>query len=727
MSAKQRDPASLQAMQAEYLLSAIRGVQTPGGLYTLILDERTEASLLLVIPREKLLRIVTLVENLGARRKHQLFSTAIYLVSILRFSLSCMLADAQCGRYKAAHGLFLPILDAESDLHHAFNGLRFLGNPKVSHFFNNGQNVLWVEALLVPVEARVFLADSRTPNSMAIYYNENCGDLVLRQVRIAARALVTAVVAAGEYPLVRYYAPPDASHQALRLPELIADEFQRQIDDYARTHHDFPPVSSADKPRAIVVVTDRTLDLFAPLLHEFTYQAMAMDIVEGLERNGVYRYSAQNEKGEESQMLSSLDSEEDADWVLLRHLHIIESSELVVNKIGELIRANPLMVDRQKASTALELMYVVAHLQGFDTERRQITLHKTLIDECLDINAQRKLAEFAADFEQNCAASGLTFEGTRAKSLHDDLIVLLARDDLHVNDKMRLVLIYALFRGGLVEADFVKLARFIGVRDRQIISLVLRCFHNLHKLGCPIVKKDTKTKKVVKKQFHTINNDGTYNTSRFDPGLKNVLQSAAKYSLDEEWFPYFRDKPLEDDIPGARAGSGADSGPNSLRNPRIKASWAQSSNKVLTLGLIARPKQRVFCYVAGGVTYSEVRAIYELLAALNKDFYVGSETLLKPRDFLIGLQSIDQAKQVEDLDLSLYKDLLKPTEAPMYLFESDKPPVSAVPTYIPQMAELAPSPGVPNHYQKRLSRTLVQESLAQPEKGRRLKLKSLFK
>lgn len=727
MSAKQRDPASLQAMQAEYLLGAIRSVQTPGALYTLILDDSTETALLLVLPREKLLRVVTLVENIGARRKHQLFSSAIYLVALLRFTLSCMLADAQSGRYKAGHGLFLPILDADADIHHAFNGLRFMANPKVSHYFGNAQNVQWVEALLVPVEARVFLADSRTPNSLAIYYNENCGDLVLRQIRIAARSLVNAVVAAGEYPLVRYYAPPDASHQALRLPELIADEFQRQIDDYARNHHDFPPASAGEKPRAIVVITDRTLDLFAPLLHEFTYQAMAMDIVEGLERNGVYRYAAQNERGEETQMLASLDSEDDADWVLLRHLHIIESSELIVNKIGELIRANPLMVDRQKASTALELMYVVAHLQGFDTERRQITLHKTLIDECLDINAQRKLAEFAADFEQNCAASGLTFEGNRAKNLHDDLVVLLARDDLHVNDKMRLVLIYALFRGGLVEADFVKLARFIGVRDRQIISLVLRCFHNLHKLGFPVVKKDTKTKKAIKKQFHTINNDGTYNTSRFDPGLKNVLQSAAKYSLDEEWFPYYRDKPLEDDIPGARAGSGADSGPGSLRNPRIKASWAQSSNKVLGLGLVARPKQRVFCYIAGGVTYSEVRAVYELLAALNKDFYVGSETILKPRDFLIGLQSIDQAKQVQDLDLLLFKDLLKPTEAPMYLFESDKPAVSAAPAAIPQMAPLAATPGVPSHYQKRQSRPAVPEGPPQPEKGRRLKLKSLFK
>ena len=41
------------------------------------------------------------------------------------------------------------------------------------------------------------------------------------------------------------------------------------------------------------------------------------------------------------------------------------------------------------------------------------------------------MAEFAADFEQTCCAEGVSFEGER-KHLHDDLIILLARDDLHI-------------------------------------------------------------------------------------------------------------------------------------------------------------------------------------------------------------------------------------------------------------------------------------------------------
>ncbi|KAK6454242.1 Sec1-like protein [Scheffersomyces xylosifermentans] len=736
--AKNKDPASLINLQHEYILNQIKAVQTPGTLYTLIIDDRTEPVINQVITKESLLRIVTAVEKIDSNRRQNSFLKAIYFVDSTIYNYKCIIADVQTQRYKGGIGLFLPALPNDARVI-GFYDNKFMNNPKVSAYFDHGNDINYIQANFYPVESRVFLTDNHTPNSMAIYYNENCTDFVIPQIRLAASSLVNLMVLTGEYPLVRFYCPQDSTHAASRLPELIADEFQRQIDDYARLNHNFPPPSSPDKPRSILLITDRTLDLYAPLLHEFTYQAMAMDIVFSLERTGKYSYSSENEKGEIQEVEAELEDEDDEDWINLRHLHIIESSELIFNKIQDMIKNNPLMIDRSKAQTSADLMYVVAHLKGFDDERRHMTLHKTLIDECLDINAKRKLAEFAADFEQTCAAGGTSFEGERNKNLHDDLIVLLARDDLHINDKMRLVLIYGLYRGGLIESDFKKLGKFIGVNDRQIISLISRCFTNLHKLDFPIVKQDVKDKKIEKEMFHTINNEGTYNTSRFSPGIKRVMQNAAKYQLDEEWFPYFRDKPLEEDIPGGENRNSPANGLSSngsLRNARIKASWAQSSNRVAQIG---RPKQKIFCYVAGGITYSEMRSIYELSSSLNKEFYIGSESILKPRDFLIGLQSIDRVKTLEDLDLHIARP--KPSDPPMFLFEDNRPKA------IPQKQGLAPhqlppqvqqqqqdssaahpSNGpLPSHYQKRMS---TQTNL-DPDHGKKekkvSKLKKFFK
>lgn len=736
MASRNMDPSSLINMQRQYILDQIKAIQVQGTLYALIIDDKTEAVLNQVISKDNILRVVTSVEKLDSKRRQQTFIEAIYFVDLSVYTIKCMIADVETNRYKKGHGLFLPLVQGDMEVSHLYNSPKFLNNPKVLNYFNNGENIRNINSSFHPVETRVFLADNNTPNSMPIYYNENCSELVLPQIKTVAKALVNLMVLTGEYPLIRFYAPQNATHKASRLPELIADEFQRQIDNYARLNHDYPPPSIQDKPRSILLITDRTLDIFAPLLHEFSYQAMAMDIVHSLERTGKYKFKSENEKGEVSEVDATLENENDDDWVSLRHLHIIESSELIINKINELIQKNPLMVDRTQATSSSDLMYIVAHLKGFDEERKQITLHKTLIDECLDINANRKLAEFAADFEQTCAAGGTSFEGIRNKQLANDLIDLLARDDLHVNDKMRLVLIYGLYRGGLVEEDFVKLVKFIGVKDRQIISLISRCFTNMHKLGFPVIKDNVKDKRIKKELFHTINNEGTYNTSRFGPGLKDVLHKATKYQLDEEWFPYFRDKPLEDDMPvsaaklnGANNNGANPNNSSSLRNPRIKASWAQSSNKIsLNLGSVNRPKQRIFCYVAGGITYSEMRSIYELAAATNKDFYIGSESILKPRDFLIGLQSIDKVKQADDLDLHLHKELFSSKQVPIELFETNQPKMVHPPPQVPQTSDSQ----IPQHYQTRTGntqQTIPSSPSSDPKtkEKKKSRLKKLFK
>lgn len=661
-STQPSDPSSLLNLQHKYVHDEIKRVQKQGGLYALVIDDDTERVLNRVITKEQLLRIVTSIEKIHEQRKQNLYMEAIYFCHQLVANLKIIAADAHANRYKGGIGLF--IASQEPEVLHFFNGPSFLKNQVIGNYFNG--NINYTTPVIHPVESRVFLTDKLTANSMPIYYNENCGDMVIPQIKKAAAALVNLMVLTEEMPLIRFYCPDQAmllnQFPALRLSEILADEYQRQIDDYFRNNPDFPPSSQGDKPRSVLLIVDRSIDLYSPLLHEFTYQAMAMDIVPLLEREGIYKYQLETETGEMKDNKARLDNEKDEDWVNLRHLHIIESLELVINRINDLIKNNLRLVDRSNATTLSDLIYIMANLKGFDEERKLLTLHKTLIDECLDLNALRKLAEFAADFEQTCAAEGNSFEGEHNKHLHDDLIVLLAREDLSVNDKMRLVVIYGLYRGGLIELDFIKLVKFIGVNDRHVTSLISRCFTNLYKVGFPIVKKSVSDPKVDKRMFHTITNEGTFNTSRFGPGIKNVVQKAVKHQLDEDWFPYFREKPLEDDNLTLAAGSGP---PTSLRNNRIKASWAQLSTRVGTNSL--RPKQRVFVYVAGGMTHSEMRLMYELADELNKEVYIGSELILKPRDFLIGLQSIDKVKTPDDLDLELYKKQFKTTEVPEYL------------------------------------------------------------
>ncbi|KAI5970205.1 sec1 [Candida margitis] len=670
---KNKDPNSLLNIQHDYIYNKIKGIQQPKEIYNLVIDKKAETILYKTFTKEQLLRIVASVELIDSERRKNTYMTAIYMVEQSIYNMKCIMADVTTKRYKKGMTLFAyQDEDVDPKATKFFNN-KFLANPSVVDYL---AYIGRINFEYNAVETRVFLADDKTPNSMPIYYNQNVLDFVMPQIKLVAKCLLNVMISMEEYPFIRFYRPMDANYDAQRLPELIANEFQMQMDEYCRSNQNYPTPEVSAKTRSILLITDRTIDLFAPLLHEFTYQAMAMDIVESLERDGVFRYQSENEKGEVKDVESTLDNENDEDWINLRHLHIIESSELIVNKITELIKNNPLMIDRSKANTSSDLMYIVAHLKGFDEERKQLTLHKSLIDKCLDINASRKLAEFAADFEQTCCADGVSFEGERNKHLHDDLIVLLARDDLHINDKMRLILIYAYYRGGLIRADFEKLIKFIGVDDRHITGLMERCFNNVDKLGFQLFKTEIKDKAFGKQYFHTINNEGTYNTSRYIPGIKTIMQNVAKYSLDREWFPYFRDIPLDDEVVTTEPKGSAKNDLHSsgtLRNPRIKASWASQSgasaaNSSRYGSGSHKQKQRIFCYVAGGITYNEIRSIYELSNSLNKEFYIGSESILRPRDFLIGLQNLSKNKTLEALDLNIVKESLKSDDIPNYLY-----------------------------------------------------------
>jgi syntaxin-binding protein 1 len=88
---------------------------------------------------------------------------------------------------------------------------------------------------------------------------------------------VSLCVTLGEYPAIRYYRPRNPSHEASVLCSHLARFIQDEIDQYAKFNHDFPPPSP--RPRGVLFIVDRTMDLFTPLVHEFTYQAMAHDLL----------------------------------------------------------------------------------------------------------------------------------------------------------------------------------------------------------------------------------------------------------------------------------------------------------------------------------------------------------------------------------------------------------------------------------------------------------------
>ena len=150
-------------------------------------------------------------------------------------------------------------------------------------------------------------------------------------------------VSLGEYPTIRFYKPSNPLHEAAVLCSHLARFVQDGLDDYAKYHNDFPPPSP--RPRGVLILTDRSMDLYAPLIHEFTYQAMAHELLPLSEGDKVLYKTIQNQ-GRPNQEEKEMElGEKDRIWVENRHLHMKDLLEKLVADFNKFRAENPQFAD----------------------------------------------------------------------------------------------------------------------------------------------------------------------------------------------------------------------------------------------------------------------------------------------------------------------------------------------------------------------------------------------
>ena len=155
--------------------------------------------------------------------------------------------------------------------------------------------------------------------------------------------IVSVCVSLGEYPTIRYYRPRNPLHEASVLCSHLARFIQDGLDQHAKYHEDFPPPSP--RPRGILIITDRTMDLFAPLVHEFTYQAMVHDLLPLKEGDKTFYKTIVNQ-GETQEEKDMELGEQDKIWVENRHLHMKDLLEKLVDDFKKFRAANPQFAEK---------------------------------------------------------------------------------------------------------------------------------------------------------------------------------------------------------------------------------------------------------------------------------------------------------------------------------------------------------------------------------------------
>nr|CAG8523248.1 6902_t:CDS:10 [Entrophospora candida] len=438
-------------------------------------------------------------------------------------------------------------------------------------------------------EAQVYSFDD--PLSFYRLYSPVENSSYENELRKIAKNLLSICVSLGENPLIRYQKQSDIDYPTKSLSYKLAVLLQAELDQYAKSNPNFPPKDNT-RPQAVFFVFDRTIDLYTPILHEFTYQAMANDLLE-IENGQKYSYNYVGEDGNTANKDVVLD-ENDNLWVEIRHKHMKDCIEKLMKDFNEFLGENAGFTDAKgdKAPNLNDIKKLLATLPQFQNMK-----------------------------EKDCA-TGFSHEGLHPKTLIEDMAPLLDSPVISSTNKVRILMLYMMYKNGVLEEDRIKLLAYarISLEENEAINNLV--FFGVKLLRPPVGKIPKKIKKYRQKP----GDDVRYQISRYVPKLKLVLESHINNTLDTNSYPYTRDPGVAD------RSKGQQQAPVSLRR------WFESGPSASE-----NRKPRIIAFVAGGLTYSEIRSAYELTESHNKDVIIGSTHAITPRNFIEDLKLLPPA------------------------------------------------------------------------------------
>lgn len=335
---------------------------------------------------------------------------------------------------------------------------------------------------------------------------------------------------------------------------------------------------------------------------------------------------------------------------------------------------------RNEKTTVNTIKDMLAGLPEFQQGRDAYTLHLNMAQECMKLFQDHKLIEVSS--VEQCLVTGLDENYKKAKNLASQLVQLLDDGAVIPPDRLRLLMLYTMYRGGLLSGDVRKLMAHAQLppQDGEIV-------YNIDLLGARVEKplKDERPplQPIFQRRPPAPAEADETSLSRYELNVKIMLEEQIRGSLDASVFPFVR-PPTDADGLTAVQNPDAFTSQASLRS--AKPTWARTRSSA------DQPKQRIIVFMAGGATYGEARACYEASQAYGKDVFLATSHMLSPNLFLrqLGDLSVDRRR------LDIPAERPRPT-APAYLFESETPSPQPPPQQ-PVQKKPAPNlkPPVPN-------------------------------
>jgi len=375
-----------------------------------------------------------------------------------------------------------------------------------------------------PMESRVFSTD--TPGALFQLYSPNAPG-VDEYCSMLGDKIATLFVSMRTIPRVRYEFNGESTAKR-NIPEIIGKHVLRKLAEL-KSAHAFEP----NGPPVTLLLLGRTLDPVAPILSEFTYQAMAQHLLPIYRDHYTFTYNRQKKQ-------AVLDDCDDL-WPKFRHLHIADCIPQLLETFNSFMKANKAAKSANeggaKSAKGLKEMadIVRAMPEYFELLNKYVT-HMTIMGDCMTACKTRQIMDMAA-IEQDLA-TGVDAQGHEAKGIMSRLPPFLEDAHIDVVDKIRLLMLYIISQDGMKESDRERMMRYAALSDEGQETIA-----NLGYLGVTLTKKVKRDKQKQKEKKKSAKNsddvpDGMYELSRFVPRVKGILNHLVAGDLSESDYPF---------------------------------------------------------------------------------------------------------------------------------------------------------------------------------------------
>ncbi|KAL5743812.1 hypothetical protein ACOSP7_026677 [Xanthoceras sorbifolium] len=475
-----------------------------------------------------------------------------------------------------------------------------------------------------------------------------------------ATRIATVFASLREFPVVRYRAAKSLDAMTITsfrdlIPTKLAAGVWNCLTKYKQTIQNFPETETCE-----LLILDRSVDQIAPIIHEWTYDAICHDLL-SMEGNK-YVHEIPSKTGGPPEKKEVLLEEHDPVWLELRHAHIADASERLHEKMTNFISKNKAAQiqhgsrDSGELSTR-DLQKMVQALPQYSEQIDKLSLHVEIAGKINRIIREVGLRDIG-QLEQD-----LVFGDAGMK---DVIKFLTTKEDTTRENKLRLLMILAA----------IYPEKFEGEKGHSLMKLAklapddMTAVNNMRFLGGSSESKKSssgafplkfdihKKKRAFRKD--RAGEEASWQLSRFYPMIEELVEKLSKKELSKNDYPFMND-PSPTFHGSNQSASIQAPAAHSMRSRRT-ATWARprnsddgySSDSVLRHASSDFKKmgQRIFVFIVGGATRSELRACHKLSTKLNREIVLGSTSLDDPPQFITKLKllTVDELS-LDDLQI----------------------------------------------------------------------------